>query len=129
MSYSDKKVLVVEDNDMNRMLAGFALADFEITPEEASDGQEAVDMYMNAAEGYYDLIMMDILMPGMCGDEATKLIRAAGRSDSNTLPIVAMTAESDADEIAAFKDKGFTDYIEKPMEMENLEVILKNCLG
>lgn len=128
MGYEDKKVLVVEDNEMNRMLAGFALNEYEIEPEEAEDGAQAVEKYKAAGAGYYDLILMDIMMPVLDGIEATKLIREAGLDDSGTIPIVAMTAESDPDEIAKYSSQGFTDYIEKPMEEEALEEILNKYL-
>lgn len=129
MDYSEKKVLVVEDNEMNRMLAGFSLNEYGIEPEEAEDGAEAVDMYKSKDDGHYDLILMDIMMPGMDGLEATKLIRESGKADCHDIPIVAMTAESDPDEIAKYSSQGFTDYIEKPMEDEALEALLAKYLG
>jgi len=72
---------------------------------------------------------MDIMMPVMDGLAATANIRNAGRVDSASIPIVAMTAETDANEISKFAEMGLTDYIEKPMEMENLEKILEKYLG
>lgn len=128
MGFEGKKVLVVEDNDMNRMLASMALGEFDIEPDEAEHGQDALDKYLASDEGYYDLIMMDMLMPVMDGETATGKIRNSGRSDAS-LPIVAMTAESDQDEIAKYPQMGLTDYIEKPMEMEELEKILNKYLG
>ena len=128
MTYDNKKVLVVEDDDMNRMLASMSLGEFEITPDEAADGKQALDMFLASPEGTYDLIMMDVMMPVMDGIESTKNIRSSGRSDCN-LPIVAMTAESDENEIHRFIQEGLTDYIEKPMEMESLELILNKYLG
>lgn len=129
MDFSDKKVLVVEDNEMNRMLAGFSLNEYGIEPEEAEDGQAAVDLYNGKEEGYYDLILMDIMMPGMDGIEATNIIRNAGKSDSSSIPIVAMTAETEPEEIAKFPSLGFSDYLEKPMEDEALEAVLIKYLA
>lgn len=129
MDFSGKNVLVVEDNEMNRMLASFALNEHGIEPDEAEDGSQAKDAYMSKDEGYYDLILMDIMMPVMDGIEATGIIRAVGRSDSTVVPIVAMTAESDPEEIAKYKSQGFTDYIEKPMDDDALAAILEKYLG
>lgn len=129
MTFDDKKVLLVEDNDMNRMLAGFLFKEFGIITEDAIDGNEAIEMIKNSAEGYYNLVMMDILMPNMCGDEATKIIRAMGRADSNKLPIIAMTAEADVNVIAKFPEKGFTDFIAKPMLKDELSALLEKYLG
>ena len=128
MDLSDKKVLLVEDNEMNRMMASISFSDYSLEPEEACDGAEAVKTFTDKPEGYYDMIFMDIMMPVMDGIEATKAIRALDRPDAGYVPIIAMTAESDPDEIAKYTDYGFTEYIEKPMEMEELEAVLQKYL-
>ena len=129
MSYEDKKVLVVEDNEMNRMLVTMALAEYDIVPDEAEDGRQAYTMYMDKPEGYYDLILMDMLMPVMGGEEATGMIRGSERADAATIPIIAMTAESDADEIARYPEIGMSGYLEKPMDDEALFSALQQYLG
>lgn len=129
MELAGKSILVVEDNEMNRMLAGFSLNELGIEPEEAEDGSQAVDMYKSSEEGHFDLILMDIMMPVMDGMEATRLIREAGRSDSGSIPIIAMTAETEPEEIAKFAENGFTDYIEKPFEDADLQAKLEKYLG
>lgn len=128
MSYSGKRLLLVEDNDMNRMMANIAFSDFEFEIDEATDGKEAIDIIMEKPEGYYDIIFMDILMPNMDGIEATTKIRAIERVDTMTVPIIAMTAESDPGEIEKYPDYGFSGYIEKPMDMDDVEEILEQYL-
>ncbi len=128
MDCSDKRLLLVEDNEMNRMIASISLSEYRFIIEEAFNGKNALEMFESNPEGYYDIVFMDIMMPEMDGIEATKAIRNIERLDAMMIPIVAMTAESDSDEIAKYPEYGFSDYIEKPMEMDKIDAIINKYM-
>ena len=125
MDLSDKRMLLVEDNELNIMMEAVIFTSYNFQIEEAVNGEEAVEKIKNNPEGYYDIIFMDILMPVKDGIEATKEIRAMDRLDTMIIPIVAMTAESDAGEIEKYPEYGFTDYIEKPMDSDAVDVLVR----
>lgn len=91
--------LLVEDNELNREIAGFMLESAGIYVECACDGIEAVKKFEGSEQGYYDIILMDIMMPNMNGWDAARMIRSMKRSDSAGIPIIAMSANSFADDI------------------------------
>ncbi len=124
-----KRVLLVDDVDINRMIAMELLSPFELIIDEADDGSEAVKVFSQSQEGYYDLILMDIQMPTMNGYEASKAIRQLERADANTIPIVAMTANAFRDDIEQAFDSGMNAHVAKPIDMEKLIAVLKNYLS
>ena len=124
----DNRILIVEDNEMNRMLAEISLSEYQVETQTAENGQVALQLVKDNPEGYFDMIFMDILMPVMNGIEATKGIRSLDRMDTMFVPIIAMTAESDQDEISKYESYGFTDYIEKPMDMDELSRLMEKYL-
>ena len=87
-----KRVLVVEDNELNRKIAAQVIEDEGILTECAIDGLEAVKKVREAPEHYFDLILMDVQMPGLNGYQAAEQIRGLGRCDTSAVPILAMTA-------------------------------------
>ena len=118
MDFKGKRILLVEDNELNREIAEEILTETGFVVETAPDGTDAVSMMTKAEENYYDAILMDVQMPIMDGYEATRTIRAMSRKDVATLPIIAMTANAmDEDKEAALKN-GMTDHIAKPINVD-----------
>ncbi len=119
-AFTGKRVLLVEDNELNREIAQELLGFTGVEVETAADGQEAVDMVRSAAPGHFDLIFMDIQMPVLNGYDAARLIRAMDREDARTVPIIAMTANAFADDIRQAREAGMNDHVAKPVEMDKL---------
>ena len=94
---------------------------------ETVDGLDALKVFEESEIGYFDLILMDVVMPNMNGLNATRAIRGLNRIDSN-LPIIALSANAYAEDIKKTKDAGMNDYVSKPFKIENLvEMIDKYC--
>ena len=117
MDFAGKRVLVVEDNELNREIAQAILEDTGFTVDTAPDGSDAVEIMRQVEEYHYDAILMDVQMPVMDGYEATRTIRALSRKDVKALPIIAMTANAmEEDKEAALKN-GMTAHIAKPLNI------------
>ena len=97
------------------------LEEFGIKVERAVDGRNAVEIFRNHPEGTFDVILMDIMMPEMNGYEATKAIRAMNdRPDGKTIPIIAMTANSFAEDVQASLNAGMNTHLSKPIMMDEV---------
>ena len=118
--YSGKKVLVVDDNDLNIEIAEELLTHVGIEVEKARDGKQAVDTLYSKPANYYDMVFMDIQMPVMNGYEAVREIRASGREDLRTIPIVAMSADAFSDDIQKAAVSGMNGHVAKPIELPKL---------
>lgn len=127
-NYSDKRILVVEDNDLNREIATEILSMTGAAVEAAENGKEAVDMMLSSEEGYYDLILMDLQMPVMNGYEATIALRAMEREDARKIPIVAMTANAFLEDIQQSKACGMNEHMSKPLDVDQLHRMLARWL-
>jgi len=126
--YSNYRVLLVEDNELNREIAIELLSLIGVQVEEAENGAEAVKIFEASPEGYFDLIFMDIQMPVMNGYEATKKIRQMPRQDAKDIWIVAMTANAFVEDIHMSKDAGMNEHLSKPVDVERLQEILRTRL-
>ncbi len=126
--YSGRRVLLVEDNELNREIAGELLESIGINVEMAVDGQQAVDILKEKPEDYFDLVFMDIQMPVMNGYEAARAIRGSGRADLEKIPIVAMSADAFSDDIRKAKEAGMDDHVAKPVEFDKLSAALEKWL-
>lgn len=127
--YSGKRILLVEDNDLNLEIAETLLEFIDIEVEAARDGQQAVDMLLEKPENYYDLVFMDIQMPNKNGYEATKEIRASAREDLKILPIVAMSADVFSDDIQRALSVGMNDHVAKPIELSKLSEAIEKWIN
>ena len=115
--FKGKRILLVEDNELNREIAEELIGATGASVESAEDGVQAVEMFKESAEGYYDLILMDVQMPHMDGYEATRCIRALGRSDAQKVPIFAMTANAFAEDVQKSREAGMNAHISKPLDI------------
>jgi CheY-like chemotaxis protein len=119
-------MLLVDDVDINRIIVRAMLEDTGIAIDEASDGPAALRMFEESAPGYYDIILMDIQMPGMSGYEASLAIRAFERPDAREVPIIALTANAFKEDIERALRHKMNAHIAKPVEMSVLiEVLLR----
>lgn len=112
------KVLVVDDNALNRDIAVTLLEDNGAIGTEAGNGQEALELFQNSEAGTFDIILMDVRMPVMDGLEATKRIRALLRTDAQEIPIIAMTANAFAEDIVSTREAGMNIHLSKPLDMD-----------
>lgn len=127
-----KRILAVEDNELNRMIVVSILEEQGCELTEARDGQEALNAFASSSPFEYDLILMDVQMPVMDGYEATSRIRALPRPDARTVPIIAMTANAFSEDIEKALAVGMDDVATKPLDIKLLlkkMEIIKNREG
>ena len=125
--YTGKRILLVEDNELNREIAGEILQMTGAKVETAENGKIAVEKVEASPKGSYDLVFMDIQMPVMNGYEATAAIRSL-HGEKGKLPIVAMTANAFAEDVQLAKNTGMNGHIAKPLDMNKLNDVLENWL-
>ncbi|MDO4962063.1 MAG: response regulator [Eubacteriales bacterium] len=128
MDLSGHRVLLVEDNELNSEIAKEILEMTGLAVETAWDGTEAVDKMTECADGYYDMIFMDIQMPKMNGYEATRAIRSMGKAYCKRVPIVAMSANAFAQDVEASRNSGMNEHIAKPLDMSALARVLERWI-
>ena len=117
---SGKRVLIVEDNEINLEIAVELLRFAGAVIDTATNGQIAVERFSASEEGYYDLILMDVQMPIMDGCSATEVIRALDRHDAGQVIIIAMTANSFQEDIQKCLDCGMDAHIGKPFVLADI---------
>jgi CheY-like chemotaxis protein len=128
MDFSMYRVLLVEDNELNAEIAAEFLKRTGLNVETAEDGSEAVERVGASADGYFDLIFMDIMMPKMNGYDAARAIRSMNREYCRRVPIIAMTANAFAEDVQAAKTVGMNGHIAKPLEVRALIATLEKWL-
>lgn len=111
------RVLLVEDNDLNAEIAQFTLSRAGAVVTHARDGESAVEMFAASVPHEYDVVLMDIMMPGIDGLEATRQIRALDREDAATTPIIAVSANAFADDRRLSREAGMNAHLSKPGEL------------
>jgi CheY-like chemotaxis protein len=124
--FSGKRLLIVDDIEINREICLELFRETGAEMETAADGQQAFEKYLKNDAYYYDMILMDMRMPVMDGCEATKKIRACSRKDANSIFIVAMTANVLEEEIKQAHDAGMNAHIAKPLDIADAFNVIKN---
>ena len=123
-SIAGVRILVVEDNELNMEIAEYMFTERGAVVEKAADGKKALEMFAASEEGYYDVIMMDIMMPEMDGLEATRRIRRMDRKDAETVPIFAMSANAFDDDVARSRAAGMNEHLSKPLSFEKAAAVI-----
>ncbi len=121
-------ILLVEDNDLNAQIATELLEVKGAQVARAENGKVAVELFRQSQPGAYRIILMDILMPELNGLEATRRIRTLPRADAQTIPIIAMTANTFREDVNSAMEAGMTDFIPKPINVEHLYQVLYQSL-
>jgi len=124
-----RRVLVVEDIDINQLLLAKLLATLGAECDIAENGKKAVEKFTESAAGQYDIILMDIQMPVMDGYEATKKIRASKHPQARTIPIIAMSANAFVEDVRRALNAGMNAHVTKPVVYEQFKNILRETLG
>ncbi len=124
--FRGKKILLVEDNELNQEIAVSILEDRGFVVDTAGDGSLAIKKIERAKKGQYDIILMDIQMPNIDGYEATRKIRAMADPDKAGIPIIAMTANAFDEDRQKALEAGMNGHIAKPINMDILEKTLSN---
>ena len=124
--FCGRRVLLAEDVEVNREIAGILLSDMGLQVEYAADGKEAVEKVKQSRKGYYDAVLMDIQMPVMDGYEAARQIRALRDPDQASVPVIAMTANAFAEDRKKAKESGMAGHIAKPLDPGQMKSVLRH---
>ena len=128
VDFSTKRVLLVEDNELNAEIAVEILGMTGLNVDHVWNGKEGVDRMESSEDGAYDMIFMDIQMPVMNGHEATRAIRSSEREYLRKIPIIAMSANAFAEDVKQSKESGMNDHLPKPLDFERLIASLRQWL-
>lgn len=128
INISSKRVLVVDDNEVNRIIVVEFLEDYGIKCDSAKSGKEAINILEGAEENYYDVVLMDIQMPDMDGYETTYAIRNMKTGYHKAVPVIALTADVFAKDRAGAISAGMNGYLCKPFSREELFECIVNCI-
>lgn len=129
LSLKGVKALLVEDNNLNMEIAKFYLEQEDVDVHVAMNGLEAVEMFQKSEIGFYDIILMDIMMPIMDGLEATRQIRAMNRADALAIPIIAMSANAFEQDIEKSLEAGMNEHLTKPLDGPKVTNTMKKYLA
>lgn len=129
ISLKGRKVLLVEDQPLNIEITKCMLEDIGIDVVTAENGQAAVNIFNNYADGTFDAVIMDVRMPVMDGLSATRKIRTLPKNDAASIPIIALTADTYEEDIKKTVEAGMNAYLTKPVDQEEMILVLNNfCL-
>jgi|GEM_PF-3552512 len=124
VDFTGKRILLVEDVQINRYIVKELLKQTHVTIDEAEDGLKALEMFSSSPTNYYDLIFMDIQMPNMNGFESSVAIRNLARSDAKSVPIYAMSANAYKDDIDNSIESGMNGHVPKPIDLSTIINVL-----
>ena len=128
IDFTGMKLLLVDDNEINREIASLILGEVGFSLETAVDGKDALEKFAASKPGDFQAILMDVQMPVMNGYEATKAIRSLKNKEMAAIPIIAMTANAFAEDVQAAKDAGMDGHIAKPIDIPQLLSVLSHFL-
>ncbi len=120
VNFQGERILLVEDNDLNREIAQFMLEEIGFEVEIACDGQDAVTAMLDSEDGRYNYVLMDVQMPIMNGLEATRQIRQNARPYLQTVPIVALTANAFNEDVEECLEAGMNAHLSKPFKIDDI---------
>lgn len=123
-AWEGKRVLLAEDNEINRELAIFLLESLGLTVEWTENGREALERFCQSPEGEYSMILLDIQMPVLDGLEAAKRIRRQNHPDAGRIPILALFAYDFEKSMGEMQGMVIQEYLSKPLDQEELERVL-----
>ena len=123
-----RRVLLAEDNELNREIATEILVSLGFSVEATANGRQALELYASRPAGWFDAVLLDLEMPVMTGLEAARLLRRSLRSDAETLPLVAMSASTRTEDREAAREAGFTAWLGKPADGTAFASVLSQCL-
>lgn len=126
--FTGKRLLLAEDNDLNREIAIDILSETGAMVEAVANGKLALDKFAGSANGYYDAVLLDIQMPVMDGHAAARAIRKSGHPQAESIPVIAMTANAFAEDIKSAIDSGMNAHISKPINITLLHKTLAEYL-
>ncbi len=126
--FSGRRVLLVDDNAVNREIAAMILKEYGFELDMAENGKLALDMVAASVPGYYGAVLMDVQMPVMGGYEATRAIRALNNEELASVPVIAMTANAFTDDIKEAEEAGMNAHVAKPIDVGQLIRTLKEIL-
>ena len=129
VSVDKLRALVVEDNELNMEIVDFMLKDNGIIVEHAVDGVQAVEKFEKSEPDYYDVILMDIMMPNLNGWDATRRIRSLDREDAGTIPIIAMSANAFTEDMINSRISGMNLHLTKPLSENKLVGAIRECIA
>ena len=121
-----KRILLVEDNELNAEIAKTVLEDVGALITRAENGQQALELFKEKPAGTFDVILMDLMMPVMDGYTATRKIRELERSDAKTVPIIAMTANAFQEDAEKCIAVGMNAHLAKPLDIEKMKMTIKS---
>jgi signal transduction histidine kinase/CheY-like chemotaxis protein len=127
--FKGKKVLLVDDVDLNRKIARAMLKNTGISVDEAEDGQVALKKFEESPAGTYDIILMDVQMPNMDGYQASTAIRGLERRDARSVPIIALTANAFKEDIDRAIKAGMNAHLAKPVKQEKIVEVMMKYIG
>lgn len=120
VSFYGRRILLVEDNELNQEIAMELIGELDAMVECAADGRKGLQRFAEMPAGYYDMILMDIQMPVMNGFDATRAIRKLPRADAATIPIIALSANASVEDMTASHESGMNGHIAKPLNIPQL---------
>lgn len=122
------KILIVDDNNMNREITQFMVEELGAKAVTTCDGKEALDTFRKSERGDFDCIIMDLMMPVMDGFEASERIRNLDREDARTIPIIPLSASSSEEDMEKAVESGMNGYLVKPVSIDLLKHTLQNMI-